>query len=63
MIFTATKCPDCGAFISRNIRMDAGGLPIRVCPNCGTVHEDHQTAMPVYELKLMENYDREEAAG
>lgn len=42
MIFTATRCPDCGAFISRDIHMDAGGLPIWVCPICGVVHEDHR---------------------
>lgn len=59
MIFMATRCPDCGAFISRDIRMDAGGLPIWVCPNCGTVHEDHrwykeighQTAIRIIETR------------
>ena len=59
MIFEATRCPDCGAFASMDIRLDTGGRPIRVCPNCGVVHEDHrwykeidhQTAIGIIETR------------
>ncbi len=59
MIFAATRCPDCGVFISRDIRLSVDGLPIWICPNCGTVHEDHrwykeigrQTSINIIETK------------
>lgn len=44
MIAQATRCYDCGSYVSRDIYFGRFGkrnnVPLWVCPNCGVVHED-----------------------
>ena len=46
MIAQATRCYDCGSYISRDIYFGRFGkrnnVPLWVCPNCGVVHEDYR---------------------
>lgn len=36
----AGPCPDCGQIAFQRIQIIAAGLPVWVCPTCGTAHED-----------------------
>lgn len=46
MIAQATRCYDCGSYVSRDIYFGRFGkrnnVPLWVCPNCGVVHEDYR---------------------
>ena len=46
MIAHATRCYDCGSYVSRDIYFGRFGkrnnVPLWVCPNCGVVHEDYR---------------------
>ena len=46
MMVQATRCYDCGSYVSREIYFGRFGkrnnVPLWVCPNCGVVHEDYR---------------------
>lgn len=46
MTAQATRCYDCGSYVSRDIYFGRFGkrnnVPLWVCPNCGVVHEDYR---------------------
>ena len=46
MMVQATRCYDCGSYVSRDIYFGRFGkrnnVPLWVCPNCGVVHEDYR---------------------
>lgn len=46
MIAQATRCYDCGSYVSWDIYFGRFGkrnnVPLWVCPNCGVVHEDYR---------------------
>lgn len=54
----ATRCPDCGSFVPRNIYFDWMGknenAPLWVCPICGVVHEDHRWYKYVNQQEAIE---------
>ena len=41
-MIAATRCNDCGGYVSRDIKFDEQGRPYWICPICGVVKEDHR---------------------
>ena len=42
MLVAATRCNECGGFVSRDIKFDEKGRPYWTCPICGVKMEDHR---------------------
>lgn len=42
MLIAATKCNDCGSYVSRDIQFNENGMPYWICPCCGVFKEDHR---------------------
>ena len=42
MMIAATRCNDCGSYVSRDIQFDENGRPYWICPCCGVFKEDHR---------------------
>ena len=61
-IFEAVVCPNCGQEVVAEV-MVVGGVPVRMCPNCGTIHETHRWYKEVSEEKMNSIIETREPRG
>lgn len=61
-IFEKMICPDCGEEVLARVAIN-GGTPIRMCPNCGTVHETHKWYSEIGQEKLKAVIETREPRG
>lgn len=54
MLISATRCNDCGGFVSRDIKFDEKGRPYWICPICGVKMEDHRWYKYVSQKEAIE---------
>ena len=54
MMIAATRCNECGGFVSRDIKFDEKGRPFWICPICGARKEDHRWYKYVSQKEAIE---------
>lgn len=54
LLLKARNCPDCGAFVSKELGFTAGGVPVAICPSCGAVRETWSWYQTVTEKEAVD---------